>query len=360
MQSFQKKENEFFFFFFVVKNKTLSSPSVRRVWKVAGRSWNKLCYVVSSHTIFAWWWMRRQSSNCIILASIYFFVFVAHFYGFLLLSFFPPFFCCHFYSVYGTEREGTNDPPDFFFLCRVLRSSSSSSRSYLLLTTPASVQSEWENGTDIRPTFFLSLSLLLELLFIICKRLVGWVGSRGRSGTAHQVRHQMSFSFPFYTTAGVRRKPPANWLFQRLCRVCCDCRLYLSAPYNNTNNNTVARASFFFLFFSFSFFFKQSFRKSRCGKSYRARENDYLLHLTRPYWKKTKKLFSCRDFFKKKRGERPKRETKKGQRLAAIFIFASFFLVYRLGAAVSLPWYIAAERDKSMGFMNPLTSYSLF
>ena len=133
-------------------------------------------------------------------------------------------------------------------------------------------------------------------------------------------------------------------------------------PHHTTTTTTTPLHGrlFFLFFFSFSFFFKQSFRKSRCGKSYRARENDYLLHLTRPYWKKTKKLFSCRDFFLKKRGERPKRETKKGQRLAAIFIFASFFLVYRLGAAVSLPWYIAAERDKSMGFMNPLTSYSLF
>ena len=297
---FKKRKMSFFFFLFLrckKQNKTkhcrLRPSDECERWPVGlGTSCAMWCLPTPSSRDDGW----GGNHPTVLYWPQYIFSFSSLIFMVFFFSLFSPFFfCCHFYSVYGTEREGTNDPPDFFFLCRVLRSSSSSSWSYLLLTTPASVQSEWENGTDIRPTFFLSLSLLLELLFIICKRLVGWVGSRGRSGTAHQVRHQMSFSFPFYTTAGVRRKPPANWLFQRLCRVCCDCRLYLSAPYNN--NNTVARASFFFSFFSFSFFFKQSFRKSRCGKSYRARENDYLLHLTRPYWKKTKKLFSCRDFF---------------------------------------------------------------
>jgi hypothetical protein len=61
--------------------------------------------------------------------------------------------------------------------------------------------------------------------------------------------------------------------------------------------------------------------------------------------KKTKNYFPDGIFCLKE--ERDPREEKKGQRLAAIFIFASFFLVYRLDAAVSLPWYIAAERETS-------------
>ena len=156
----------------------------------------------------------------------------------------------------------------------------------------------------------------------------------------------MSFSFPFYTTAGVRRKPPANWLFQRLCRVCCDCRLYLSAPYNNNNNNTVARTSFFFSFFSFSFFFKQSFRKRRCGKSYRARENDYLLHLTRPYWKKTKKLFSCRDFFKKKRRETQERD-KKGSTPCSYFHIRFFLSCVQVGCR-RIPALVYSSRERQV------------
>ena len=93
----------------------------------------------------------------------------------------------------------------------------------------------------------LSLSSLRVIIYNM--QTFGWLGwftREERHCTSSSPPDVFFLSFLFYTTAGVRRKPPANWLFQRLCRVClCDCRLYLSAPYNNNNNNTVARASFF-------------------------------------------------------------------------------------------------------------------
>jgi hypothetical protein len=75
--------------------------------------------------------------------------------------------------------------------------------------------------------------------------------------------------------------------------------------------------------------------------------------------KKNKKLFSWRDFLFK-RGERPKRR-KKGSTPCSYFHFRFFLSCVQVGCrGIPALVHSSRERDKSMGFMNPLTSYSLF
>jgi hypothetical protein len=148
--------------------------------------------------------------------------------------------------------------------------------------------------------------------------LGGGIRSGVRSGS-HQVRHQMSFFYPAANGSGVRRKPPAIGfgVFGVVSVIVC-CTGYVSAHTHG------------------------------CSRYVKEKKNE----LGRIGKKKKNEISSSSGKICFSIGERDRR---KGSTPCSYFhfrFFFFFFLLYRLS--------YTKTRDKSMGFMNPLTSYSLF
>ena len=163
----------------------------------------------------------------------------------------------------------------------------------------------------------------------------------GRSGIAIKFATRCLFEiffFFFFLNGRGQTKASSHW---RLCRV-CDCWLRGLYPH------TVAAASTFFLLV-------EPLRKKKSHRDTRKSTTTFGRVSIGKFY------FLPAGFFLKKKEkinlDRERERDLKEKRVNASQLFSFSLLLF---SCTGCPGYPRSSLDKSMGFMNPLTSYSLF